>query len=650
MARSSPSHSEVSSEQFALLVNSITDYAIYMLDPEGRIVTWNPGAERFEGYSADEIIGENFSRFFTEEDRKSDLPRRALRIAAREGRFEAEGWRVRKDGTRFWANAILDPIRSEDGKLIGFAKITRDVTDRKAQETALFESEQRFRLLVQGVRDYAIYMLDTEGRVTNWNAGAQAIKGYEEAEIVGQHFSRFYTEEDRAGGEPARALETALREGKYEREAWRVRKDGSLFWAHVLIDPIFDEAGEHVGFAKITRDATERKLAQERLEEAQQALLQAQKLQALGELTGGIAHDFNNLMTVISGSVELLLKRSDLPEEKRERYLRAIAETADRATKLTSQLLAFGRRQPLEPEVLDLNVRLDALSEMLGRTLGSRFRLELDLAPSLPRSEVDATGLETAILNAVLNARDAMPEGGRLTLRTAARKAENLVCLEIEDTGEGIDQSLLERVFEPFFTTKPVGRGTGLGLSQIHGFCAQSGGRAEIDSKPGKGTVVRLLLPATDKPVEGTAGAALEADIPHGLDVLVVEDSPQVREFARHLLEDLHCRVTEAASADEALNILAARRFDLVFSDVVMPGKSGIELADEISGRWPNLPVLLATGYSDQLKREAGSGLTVLHKPYKPDSLAAAVREVLGRSRVGPGPPIDPVAAQPAGG
>jgi CheY-like chemotaxis protein len=283
--------------------------------------------------------------------------------------------------------------------------------------------------------------------------------------------------------------------------------------------------------------------------------------------------------------------------------------------------------------VIDLNVRIDALSEMLGRTLGSRFKLELELAPSLPHTEVDATGLETAILNAVLNARDAMPDGGPLTLRTLSIDTEKLVCVEIEDAGEGIDPSVVERVFEPFFTTKPVGRGTGLGLSQIHGFCAQSGGRAELQSQLGKGTKVRLLLPATDKAIEGAAEARQEAKLARGLNVLVVEDSPQVREFARHLLEDLDCHVTEAASADEALNILAVRKFDLVFSDVVMPGKSGIELAEEISGRWPDLPVLLATGYSDQLKRESNSGFTVLHKPYKPHSLGTAVAEVLALKR-----------------
>ena len=316
-------------QRFQLLVNAVIDYAIYMLDPDGRIATWNPGAERFKGYKADEIIGEHFSRFFSEEDRAADLPGRALRIAAREGRFEAEGWRIRKDGSRFWAHSVLDQIRAPDGSLLGFAKITRDITDKQEREKALYESEQRFRMLVEGVRDYAIYMLDVDGRITNWNSGAQLIKGYTASEIVGQHFSRFYTDEDRARGEPKRALNTALSEGKYEREAWRVRKDGSLFWANVLIDPIYDENGEHVGFAKITRDATERKRAQEELEAARIALAQSQKLQALGELTGGVAHDFNNLMTVIRGSADLLT-RTGLSEEKRARYLRAIIETADR--------------------------------------------------------------------------------------------------------------------------------------------------------------------------------------------------------------------------------------------------------------------------------------------------------------------------------
>ena len=621
-------------QRFQLLVNAVIDYAIYMLDPDGRIATWNPGAERFKGYKADEIIGEHFSKFFSEEDRAADLPGRALRIAAREGRFEAEGWRIRKDGSRFWAHAVLDQIRAPDGTLLGFAKITRDITDKQEREKALYESEQRFRMLVEGVRDYAIYMLDTDGRITNWNSGAELIKGYTAGEIVGQHFSRFYTEEDRARGEPKRALQTALIEGKYEREAWRVRKDGTLFWANVLIDPIYDENGEHVGFAKITRDATERKKAQEELEAARIALAQSQKLQALGELTGGIAHDFNNLMTVIAGSTDFLLRGKKLSEEKRRQYLQAIAETAGRATALTNQLLAFGRRQAIKPEVIDLNVRLDAFAEVLSRTLGSQIEVVLELAPTLGHVEVDLAQLETALLNAALNARDAMPGGGKLTIRTAdiTHDGQPFVRICITDTGLGMPERVLERAFEPFFTTKEVGKGTGLGLSQIHGFAAQAGGHAEIKSKEGEGTTISLFLPRSDKELSGAPEEATQTEFPKGLSVLLVEDNPQVRDFAEDLLRDMGCQVISAANGDEALRLLDTQPVDLVFSDVVMPGISGVELARKIREVKADVPVLLATGYSDEIVR-SGAEFAVVPKPYRPQELADAIVSLLKRHR-----------------
>ena len=617
-------------QRFQLLINSITDYAIYMLDPSGRIATWNPGAERFKGYSAGEIIGQNFSIFFTPEDRDAGLPERALRTALEEGRFEAEGWRIRKDGSRFWVNAVLDPVYDPDGNHLGFAKITRDITAKREQERSLYETEQRFRMLVQGVRDYAIYMLDTEGRITNWNSGAQAIKGCSAEEIVGEHFSRFYTEEDRARGEPQFALETALREGKYEREAWRVRKDGSLFWANVVLDPIFDESGKHVGFAKITRDATERKKAEEQLEETRAALAQSQKLQALGELTGGIAHDFNNLLTVVAGSADFLLRKPDLPDEKRKQYLEAIAETADRATALTNHLLAFGRRQAIKPEVLDLNSRLDALAEVLSRTLGSNIEVELDLASDVGRVEVDAAQLETAILNAAVNARDAMPEGGSLTLSTSLIQegGEHCVCLAIRDTGVGMPADVRDRAFEPFFTTKEVGKGTGLGLSQIHGFAAQAGGRAEIRSEPGLGTTVNMILPLTDKEAAAVAEDQRMSSLPSGLCVLLVEDNPQVREFAEGLLTDLGCDVVSFEDGEQALERIASNGIDLVLTDVVMPGMSGVELARRIRERHPTVPVLLATGYSDEIVTR-GSEFAVLAKPFGAADLSKAMTELL---------------------
>ncbi|GAA0336120.1 PAS domain-containing sensor histidine kinase [Sphingomonas oligophenolica] len=622
--------SDLSEQRFQLLVNAVTDYAIYMLDRGGHVVSWNPGARRFKGYEADEIIGQHYSRFFREEDRAAGMPERALRAAEVEGRFEAEGWRIRKDGTRFWASAVIDPIRDEAGELIGFAKITRDITEKKAAERRLYESEQRFRLLVQGVTDYAIYMLDTDGRVTNWNAGAQAIKGYSFEEIVGEHFSRFYTPEDRAAGVPARALATALAEGKYEAEAIRVRKDGTRFWAHVVIDPIRDDSGRHIGFAKITRDVTERRNVEEELDQARAALVQSQKLQALGELTGGIAHDFNNLITVIRGSAELL-RRGGLDEKKRAQYLNAIIETADHATTLTSHLLAFGRRQPLKPEVIDLNVRLDALAEVLSRTLGGGVEVKLDLAPTLGLVDVDSTQLETALLNAAINARDAMPNGGTLTLSThnIADESGDMVCVALSDTGSGMPKEVLDRAFEPFFTTKAVGKGTGLGLSQIHGFAAQAGGRVEIDSVSGKGTTIRILLPHSHKSIAARSTFANQAVDGAGKTVLLVEDNEQVRNFAHILLTELNYRVIDAESAEQALAVLDAEPVDLVFSDVVMPGQSGVELGRLVRERFPALPVLLASGYSEEIAKGGAGDFDILPKPYGADSLAAALARVV---------------------
>jgi PAS domain S-box-containing protein len=617
-------------QRLRLLVNAVTDYAIYMLDASGRISTWNPGAQRFKGYTANEIIGEHFSRFYTDEDRASDFPARALRIAAREGRFEAEGWRVRKDGTRFWAHVIIDPIRGDDGSLLGFAKITRDITKQKEQQAALYESEQRFRLLVQGVRDCAIYMLNTEGQITNWNAGAELIKGYTAEEIVGQHFSSFYTEEDRARGEPKRALATALTEGKYEREAWRVRKDGSLFWAHVLIDPIFDEAGKHVGFAKVTRDATERKQAQEELERTRTALAQSQKLQALGELAGGVAHDFNNLMTVIVGSADFLRRRPNLSPEKRQQYVDAIFDTGTRATKLTDQLLAFGRRRPLRTEVVDVNSCVDALSDMLRRTLGSRTKVGLELADDAGRVEVDAAQLESALVNAAINARDAMPSGGSLTIATATERsdAQEFVRIDVRDTGLGMPQRVLERAFDPFFTTKEVGEGTGLGLSQIHGFAAQAGGRAELQSSEGAGTTISMYLPRTDKELTRSNVSGTEQSLPEGVRVLLVEDNAQVRSFAKDLLEDLGCEVFSAATGDQALACLEETKVDVVLSDIVMPGMTGIELAARIRKTCPRLPVVLATGYSEQAAQTPQPTRMIL-KPYSGAEVSAALAEAI---------------------
>jgi PAS domain S-box-containing protein len=495
--------------------------------------------------------------------------------------------------------------------------------------------EARFRLLVSAVTDYAIYMLDPEGRIATWNPGAERFKGYTADEIIGQHYSRFFTPDDVASDLPGRALRAAVREGRYEAEGWRLRKDGTRFWVSAVIDPIFDEAGELIGFAKVTRDITDKKFAEEELVSTREALAQSQKLQALGELTGGVAHDFNNLMTVIAGASDFLLKNPDLPMEKRRRYLQAIADTADRATSLTNHLLAFGRRQALKPVVLDLSIRLDAFVEMIGRMLGSPIKVRLDLQARPALVEVDVAQLETALLNAVVNARDAMPDGGELTLGTSNCNIDGrpAVCVTIRDTGTGIPEAVLQRAFEPFFTTKEIGKGTGLGLSQIHGFAAQAGGRAEIESRIGEGTTVRIYLPSTEKAVAEPKIEIETGDLPPGLKVLLVEDNPQVRDFAAELLEDMHCDVTTADEGEEAIGLMRSQPFDLVFSDVVMPGMGGLELAQRVEAERPDMPVLLATGYSDELLHSDAMNFSVVSKPYDATILGKAISSILQRQR-----------------
>ena len=493
--------------------------------------------------------------------------------------------------------------------------------------------QQRFQLLVSSITDYAIYMLDTSGRVATWNPGAERFKGYSADEIIGKNFSIFFTPEDREAAVPQTALATSLAEGRFEAEGWRVRKDGTRFYVNAVLDPVFDQDGRHIGFAKITRDITQQKEAQDELEETRNALAQSQKLQVLGELTGGIAHDFNNLMTVVAGSADFLLRKPDLPLERRRQYLEAIAETAERATTLTNHLLAFGRRQPIKPEVLDLNVRLDAISEVLSRTLGNSIHVKLETEAS-GRVEVDAAQLETAILNAALNARDAMPDGGTLTLstRNLCEGGRDLIALSITDTGSGMPTDVVQRAFEPFFTTKEIGKGTGLGLSQIHGFAAQAGGRAEIRSKEGEGTTITVILPRTGKGLVPATEAVVMSKLPNGLRVLLVEDNPQVRDFAEGLLEDLGCRVVSAENGEKALDKLAADGIDLVVSDVVMPGMSGVELAYKVQEIHPKVPVLLATGYSDEIAQH-GSEFSVLLKPFGAADLSKAMTEVLNGNR-----------------
>ncbi|WP_038936056.1 hybrid sensor histidine kinase/response regulator, partial [Bradyrhizobium japonicum] len=632
--------------RYRLLVEAITDYAIYMLDRDGHVTSWNPGAKRFKGYEAEEIIGHHFSTFYTETEREQKVPALALEEAERTGRFEREGWRVRKDGTQFWAHVIIDAIRSPKGELVGFAKITRDLTERRAAEAKLRESEQQFRLMVQSVTDYAIYMLDVEGNVASWNAGAQRIKGYAPEEIIGRHFSNFYTEEDRDAGLPRTGLQTASRDGRWEHEGQRVRKDGTRFWAHVVIDAIRDDDGKLVGFAKVTRDITERREAEAALQAAQATLIRSQKLEAIGQLTGGVAHDFNNLLQVISGNLQLL--RKDIAGNARAemRVQNALGGVA-RGSKLASQLLAFARRQPLEPRVVNAGRLITNMDEMLRRALGGEIEVETVVAGGLWNSLIDPDQLENAVLNLAINARDAMNGEGRLTIEASnaflddeyVRQHDELsagqyVMIAVTDTGTGIPPDILERVYEPFFTTKAEDKGTGLGLAMVYGFLKQSGGHVKIYSEVGAGTTVKLYFPR-EMASEDTLVGAPTGEVQGGEEtVLVVEDDDEVREVAVSMLTELGYRVVKARDAASALVVVdSGIPIDLIFTDVMMPGSlRSPDFARKAKERLPNVAVLFTSGYTQNAIVHGGRldpGVELLAKPYTREALARKIRHLL---------------------
>jgi PAS domain S-box-containing protein len=494
---------------------------------------------------------------------------------------------------------------------------------------SLSEGEQ-FRRLVEGVTDYAIYMLDPQGRVSSWNTGAQRIKGYRPEEVIGRPFSTFYTEADRLAGEPERALRIAASEGRFAREALRVRKDGSQFWAHVIIDAI-RENGQLVGFAKITRDITERVNTQRELERAREQLFQSQKMEAIGQLTGGVAHDFNNLLMAVLGSLELLRKRVPQDDPKLTQLIDNAVQGAERGRALTQRMLAFARRQELDFKPVDLPTLMGSMHELLGRSLGPLVDLDIRIPEGLPLAQTDANQLETAILNLAVNARDAMPTGGTITISAEevsplpelSLPAGRYLRLTVSDTGAGMDPETLSRAAEPFFTTKGVGKGTGLGLSMVHGLAEQSGGRLSLTSIPGEGTTAILWLPVAGERTraEAEAEAAEAARQPQPADgrplvIVAVDDDPLVLMNTTAMLEDLGHTVIDAISGQEALLKLdAAGPVDLVITDHAMPAMTGSQLAQQIRARWPALPVVLATGYAE-LPPGGNEELPKLSKPF----------------------------------
>jgi PAS domain S-box-containing protein len=530
-------------------------------------------------------------------------------------------------------------------------RIEKRAAELAASAARLEDTERRFRLLVEGVTDYAIFMLDPDGRIINWNPGAERTKGYKREEILGRHFSTFYTEEDRRAGIPTKALSIAAQTGKFEAEGWRVRKDESRFWAHVVINAIKDANGKIVGFAKITRDLTERRAAEERAK-------QAQKMEAVGQLTGGVAHDFNNLLTIIIGNLETLQRNLDAAPVDVDRLRRSMTNAmtgARRAETLTQRLLAFSRQQPLEPKSLDISRLVTGMTDMLRRTLGEHITVETILGGGVWQAHSDPNQLELAIINLAVNARDAMPNGGRLTLETANVYLDEryaigqievvpgqYVMLAITDNGSGMTPEVKAKAFDPFFTTKDVGHGTGLGLSQVYGFVKQSRGHVKIYSEIGEGTTIKLYLPRAHSTASVKDEHAEVHSLPRGSGaeiVLVVEDDPDVRTYTCDTLRELGYIVLEAENGRRGLALLKANpQASLLFTDVGLPGgMNGRQLADEARRRRPDLKVLFTTGYARNAIVHDGRldpGVELITKPFSQAALASKLRDILDARRV----------------
>jgi PAS domain S-box-containing protein len=666
--RAAESDLRTSNRRFQAAVEAVQG-VLWTNTPEGKMEGEQPGWMALTGQTQEDYRGYGWLTCVHPDDAQPTIAAWQKAVAARTP-FVFEHRLRRHDGVWRHYSIRAVPIIDDGGSIEQWVGVHTDITERRQAEAALKdlnatlerridertreiqaafhrleESERRFRILVDGVTDYAIYMLDPQGYITNWNAGAERIKGYSIDEIIGRHFSTFYTERDREAGMPARTLETATRTGKFEAEGWRVRKDGTEFWANVVVDAIHDEEGQLIGFAKITRDLTEKRAVEEQLR-------QSQKMEAVGQLTGGIAHDFNNLLTIIAGNMDMAARALDSGEGigRAKRAIGNAMKGAERAATLTQRLLAFARRQPLAPKPLDLDKVVAGMSELLNRSLGELVQLEIVTSPGLWPVEADPNQLESALINLAVNARDAMPKGGTLTIETAnahldsgysASHSEvppgNYVVIAVSDTGIGMPKEHLARVFEPFFTTKEIGRGTGLGLSQVYGFVKQSGGHVNVYSEEGRGTTVKMYLPRFMGSMAGKDDAQIarvEGRSVSSETVLVVEDDEEVRAFSAEVLRELGYAVLEASDGRSALRILAQDdlKIDLLFTDVVMPGMSGKELSDEARKARPTLKVLYTSGYTRNAIVHGGrldAGVALLAKPFTSRDLAERVRELL---------------------
>jgi PAS domain S-box-containing protein len=635
----------IKDSHFRQLVDGITDYAIYMLDPGGRVLSWNKGAQRLKQYAADEVIGAHYRKFYTEDDQQRRDPEHALDVAKLKGRCQKTSWHMRKDGTRFQADVVITAILDDRGRLIGFANVTRDAGQRLQTEQKIREASM-LKALINTAMD-GVMMMDSRGIIQVVNPACEKLFGYGRQEMIGHNVKMLLPPPFPDGYDSG--FENERRSGIRKiigigREVVGRRKDGGVFPMCISLGEA--QQGREPTFVAIMHDLTERKRTEEQL-------VQAQKMDTIGQLSGGIAHDFNNLLTVIIGNADLMLENvQDQPEMKQ--LCDTILAAGERGAELTRRLLAFSRRQTLQPVATDCGKLIESMQMMLRRTLSEDIEIRISADPKLLKAYADPAQLESAILNLALNARDAMPRGGHLTITAGNAsldehyQAEHVevmpgdyVMIAVTDDGEGMPQEIRARVFEPFFSTKGVGKGSGLGLSMVYGFVRQSNGHVSIYSEPGLGTTVRMYLPAA---AEAPGAAALPrtavdlAALRGKETVLVTEDDPFVRNHAVTSLRKFGYNVLTATDGREALAILAqGTPVDILFSDVVMPGGiNGCDLAGQAKKHRPALKVLLTSGYPmETLAARQGGNLpaAILNKPYRKIELAQRLRDVLDNAQ-----------------
>lgn len=632
-----PMNIETPTEQrLQLLIEAVVDYGIFMLDPEGHILSWNSGAEKLKGYRREEILGQHFSIFYPPEAIASGWPQEELRLAKARGRFEDEGWRIRQDGSRFWANVVITALYGPMGELSGYAKITRDLTERRRHEEELRASEERFRLLVDSVRDYAIFMLDPNGVVQSWNIGAQAIKGYAATEIIGRHFSAFYTPEDLAAGKPEAELAAARQHGRVEEEGWRVRKDGTLFWANVVVTAVYGPAGDLRGFAKVTRDTSERR----RLEELESSS------RRMNEFLAMLAHELRNPLAPIRNAVTIMQLESPTSP-----VLRNCRDVIDRqltqVTRLVDDLLDVGRlttgKIKLRKELVRLGDVVTRSVETARPVINARHHaLDVQQPPEPIYVHGDSTRLSQVLQNLLVNAAKYTPEGGRIALRVAP--SGNFVNIQVQDNGRGLSPGNLERIFELFMqaeggTASPTDSGLGIGLTLARSLVELHGGSIHAESPGlGQGSTFTVRLVAAAEGGRQEDDTTDHEDAPSGLRVLVVDDNRDSADSAADVLRLLGSQVEVAYEGQAALALARRFRPQVVLLDLAMPGMDGYESRKRLRSEDPALEhaffvAMTGFGNEEDKRRTRAAGFDAhLTKPVELDALIALLNEARGRA------------------